>query len=274
MSPKAQYCPTSAPVLPKDVIKQPDAQRFPPLPVPHHTLPQFHFVPGSLAELLHMQSLEVSPELSVIIEKGTQDQSKCPLWVSMRRLRLTSSNFYEAAHVRSESTSKSLAVRIIKGIHQTKAMKRGQQLEPEVLRRYADTFNVNVYRCGLIIHPVAPHLGASPDGKVVDPTEDPPYGLVEVKCPDIDSITEAKHIALSGGQAKLRKSHQYYWQVQGQLGITGLAWCDFVTDTKSDFTVERVWRDDELIEVIKAKADAFYFGTLIKVLQFQEMPGM
>lgn len=123
--------------------------------------------------------------------------------VSMRHLRLTASKFHEAAHVRSESTAKTLAGRIIKGAPQTKAMRRGMELEPEVLRRYAETFEVNFLPCGLIIHPDAPHLGASPDGKVVDPNEEPPYGLVEVKCPDVNDIGEASHTNIFGGQAKL-----------------------------------------------------------------------
>lgn len=253
-------------VLPTDVITHPNAPEFPPLPVPQYTLPQYNFVPGSWAELMHMQSLEVTPQMSGIIEEGIRDQSKSPLWFSMRRLRLTASKFYEAAHVRSESTAKTLAGRIIKGAPQTKAMRRGLELEPEVLCRYAETFSVNVLPCGLIIHPEAPHLGASPYGKVVDPNEDPPYGLVEVKCPDVKDIGAASHTEFVGGQAKLRKSHTYHWQVQGQLMVTGLAWCDLVTNTRGDFTVERVWRDDDLIQEIKAKADEFYFGTYIHVL--------
>lgn len=48
--------------------------------------------------------------------------------------------------------------------------------------------------------------------------------------------------------------------------VTGLAWCDLVTSTRSDFHVERVWRDDELNTEIKAKVDEFYFGTYIHVL--------
>ncbi len=232
-------------VLPTDVITHPNAPEFPPLPVPQYTLPQYNFVPGSWAELMHMQSLEVTPQMSGIIEEGIRDQSKSPLWFSMHRLRLTASKFYEAAHVRSESTAKTLAGRIIKGAPQTKAMRRGVELEPEVLRRYAETFSVNVLPCGLIIHP---------------------YGLVEVKCPDVKDIGAASHTEFVGGQAKLRKSHTYHWQVQGQLMVTGLAWCDLVTNTRGDFTVERVWRDDDLIQEIKAKADEFYFGTYIHVL--------
>lgn len=180
-------------VLPTDVLIHPNAPESPPLPVPQYTLPQYHFVPGSWAELMHMQSLEVTPEMSGIIEKGTWDQSKSPLWFSMRRLRLAASKFYKAAHVRSESTAKKLSGRIIKGAPQTKATRREVEHEPEVLRRYAETLNVNVLPCGLIIHPGAPHLGASPDGNVVDPNEDPPYGLVEVKCPDMKDIGAASH---------------------------------------------------------------------------------
>lgn len=160
-----------------------------------------------------------------------------------------------------------LAGRIIKGAPQTKAMRRGLEPEPEVLHRYAETSDVNVLPSGLIIHPDAPHLGASPDGKVVDPNEEPPYGLVEVKCPDVKEIGEASHIEFVGGQAKLRKkTHLPLANVQGQLMVTGLAWCDLVTSTRSDFHVERVWRDDELVTEIKAKVDEFYFGTYIHVL--------
>lgn len=249
-------------LLPTHVLSHPNAPEFPPLPVPQCTLPPYHFVPGTWAELMHMQSLEATPEMSGIIEEGTQDQSKSPLWFSMRRLRLTASKFHEAAHVRSDSTAKTLAGRIIKGAPQTKAMRRGLELEPEVLRRFV----VHVLSCGLIIHSEAPHLGASPDGKVVDPNENPPFGLVEVKCLDVNHIGEASHTEFIGGEAKLKKSHAYHWQIQGQLTVTGVAWCDLVTDTRGDFTVERVWRDDELIQEIKAKVDEFYFGTYIHVL--------
>ncbi|XP_052461170.1 major facilitator superfamily domain-containing protein 12 [Carassius gibelio] len=84
-------------------------------------------------------------------------------------------------------------------------MCRGLKLEPEVLHRYEETFDVNILPSGLIIHPDAPHLGA--DGKVVDPNEEPPCGLLEVKCPDIKEIGEASHVEFIGDHAKLRKKH-------------------------------------------------------------------
>lgn len=93
-------------------------------------------------------------------------------------------------------------------------MKRGIDLEPEVLQQYSDFCNVNASPSGFVIHPDAPYLGASPDAKVYDPTEDPPFGIAEVKCPNVDHITEASHIKFVNGQAKLRRNHKYFWQVK------------------------------------------------------------
>lgn len=42
---------------------------------------------------------------------------------------------------------------------------------------------VTVKSCGLFVDPETPWLGASPDRVVHDPAEDPPHGIVEIKCP-------------------------------------------------------------------------------------------
>lgn len=50
----------------------------------------------------------------------------------MRHPRVTAIRFYEAAHVRGESSAESLAAHITKRVRQTESMKRGLELEPEV----------------------------------------------------------------------------------------------------------------------------------------------
>ena len=40
-----------------------------------------------------------------------------------------------------------------------------------------------VYEAGLIVNSSLPFLGVSPDGKVFDPTERVPLGLLEIKAP-------------------------------------------------------------------------------------------
>ena len=38
-----------------------------------------------------------------------------------------------------------------------------------------------VFDAGLVVNPSFPCLGASPDGKVYDPTKKDPFGLLEIK---------------------------------------------------------------------------------------------
>ncbi|XDV26074.1 hypothetical protein PO909_029872 [Leuciscus waleckii] len=253
------------PVIPREIIKHPEAPSFPQLPlISGYTLERhLHFVPNC-HQFYHIQSLELTHECASIIEENTRGQSENPLWKEVRQPRLNSSRFGEVCSVRGESSSQALAARIIKGVRQTPAMKRGIDLEPEVLQQYSDLCNVSVAPSGFVVNPNAPYLGASPDAKVYDPTANPPFGLAEVKCPNVNSITEVKHVKFIGGQAKLKKNHKYFWQVQGQLAITGLKWCDFITSTQSDLTVERIWLNESLSSEMKDKLDLFYFATYME----------
>ncbi|KAL2096910.1 hypothetical protein ACEWY4_006117 [Coilia grayii] len=216
------------------------------------------FVP-MLHQSFHLDCLAVNG-LSATLEQETRGQSRCPLWSMARESRLTASRFHKVLHARGEESMQRLAIRILKGTRQTAAMRRGLELEPEVLRSYGEVAHVNVYASGFVVHPDAPHLGASPDGRVVDPTEFPPFGLVEVKCPNVQTIFEATHIKAVGGKPQLKRGHKYWTQVQGQLAVTGLRWCDFVTDTAGDLTIERIWCDDPFITAMKEQLDLFYFN--------------
>ena len=75
-------------------------------------------------------------------------------------------------------------------------------------------------------------LGASPDGLVVDPSSENPSGLVEVKNIQLhenESLMAAlirKGICAKDGNIK--KSHQYYYQIQQQEFVVNRQWCDFV----------------------------------------------
>ena len=54
----------------------------------------------------------------------------------------------------------------------------------------------------------------------------------------------------------LKKSHIYYAQVQGQMGIGERLWCDFVIYTCKGITIERInfdphfWNDELLPKLI------------------------
>lgn len=119
----------------------------------------------------------------------------------------------------------------------------------------------SVTQCGIIIHPDAPHLGASSDAKVFNPRETLPFGQAEVKSCDVENVAKVKHLIIVKGQACLKESHKYYYQVQGQLALSGLQWCDFITDTNTDFTVERIFKVEQIIRSMRQKPDNFRAST-------------
>lgn len=71
-------------------------------------------------------------------------------------------------------------------------MRKGAGMEFDAAMEYCKIKNVNYAPCGLVIHPDAPWLGASPDGLVFDPCAELPFGLVEIKCPNVKSYVDCK----------------------------------------------------------------------------------
>ena len=97
-----------------------------------------------------------------------------------------------------------------------------------------------LFKSGFVVCKDAPFLGASPDGKVIDEGSSEPYGLVEVKCPEtkfrvtplVEACSDPKFCSHEiDGKPQRKHDHDYYAQVQGQLGVTQAKWCDFVTYT-------------------------------------------
>ncbi|XP_041932837.1 uncharacterized protein LOC121695788 [Alosa sapidissima] len=234
-------------------------------PTPHLPLDGHDCTPSDCAfvctkeQQLHLNSLSVSMEMANKIEIATREQSCCPEWFELRKPRVTASRFREICHVKGQSSAESLADRIFKGTRQTADMKRGAEMESEVAAEYSKLVHVNYAPSGLVIHPTTPWLAASPDGVVYDPNANPQFGLVEFKCPNVKNFVDCKYVKMENGSRKLKKSHAYYWQVQGQLLLTGMQWCDFVVWAQEDYLVQRIYIDTEVQKSIREKADYFFF---------------
>ena len=92
-------------------------------------------------------------------------------------------------------------------------------------------------------------------------------GLVEIKCPFkyhdsmICKACDNKHFHLEkyGNDIKLRGTHDYFYLVTGQLAITNVVFCDFVTWTCSNIHIERIYLDTTLWSSMLQELTAFYF---------------
>lgn len=121
-------------------------------------------------------------------------------------------------------------------------------------------------KTGLFVSHRLPQLACSPDGLSYDPSTNS-FGLAEIKilgllqkkspqeCVDqynsgemTSKDIQATCFTISVNKLVLRRSHPYYYQVQYQLGVTGLEWCDFVLwSVKGDPSIERIYSDSNFI---------------------------
>ena len=119
--------------------------------------------------------------------------------------------------------------------------------------KYANTLEDGLYvdECGLHVSTSSGYLGTYPDGLVYKAGE--VSGCIEIKCPYSareklvrDACTSQFFCSKDeNNRVFLKKCHNYYYQIQGQLAILNLKWCDFVVWTTVDLHVERVKADRE-----------------------------
>merc|ERR1712082_378864 len=123
------------------------------------------------------------------------------------------------------------------------------------------------HSCGLLLQPHLPFLGATPDGIVCDGSGG--SGLLEIKCPfaakdmtvaqAVESVKDF-YIVKEGETFVISKTHQCYSQIQGQLLLSGLEFCDFVLYTKKDVVFDRVHRDTEFINQMIVRLHEFHLS--------------
>lgn len=179
-------------------------------------------------------------------------------WFSARLGRATASKFADAvSKLKSGKPSEKRQTYAIQLVAErltgqptphftTAAMQWGIDNEPAARVEYAWQKEIEVAEVGFIEHPSIA-AGASPDGLVGAD------GLVEFKCP-----SSTRHVeTLLGGMPE-----DHLPQVQGQLWITGRAWCDFVSydprmPKELQLYVQRIERDDAYINNLDAEIRTF-----------------
>lgn len=153
-------------------------------------------------------------------------------------------------------------------MHWGRKQEAAAQLKYKIVLQYPD---IKIRECGLFVGTNTPFLGASPDG-IIEYTDDGKKmkGVLEIKCPASDkwrSLSPDECCQDSGfyaelnsttGHLKLKHNHKYYHQVQGQLALTGLEWCDFVIWTLGGISVERIYFDADHCENLKSKLVYYY----------------
>ena len=184
-----------------------------------------------------------------ITEQETRGQSNNPIWLQIKRYRLTSRKLNSSQTKLVQNT-----ILTQNDLSSVSAVKYGLSNESRA-EQYAEYMKasgnpVQVSDCGVVISNAMPWLAASPDRKIIDKVFG--FGLVEIKCPfTLRNVAPEEACAdpnfychLVNGKPELKKDHPYHYQVQGQVGVSGLKWCDFVVFFQKGLVIQHIKFDE------------------------------
>ena len=118
---------------------------------------------------------------------------------------------------------------------------------------------------GLVINSAFPYLGAMPDGVITCNCFG--VGLVEIKCPyKYKDVHPTALVALSdpgycliesSGVVTLSQNHTYYHQIQAQMNICDIHYCDFICWTTTTFFAKEL-QDSRIICHLIVNMEKFF----------------
>ena len=154
------------------------------------------------------------------------------------------------------------------GTPHSAALQWGCDHERDAIQQYMVATGTCVEDCGVFLSVDYPFLATSPDGVIWLRNEK--FGIVEVKCPykhhdnsiEMACQDPAFCLSIDGNETRLKRTHDYYYQVIGQLALSGVQFCDFIVWTKVDLHRERILPDEELWSEMNEKLSHFYMMTL------------
>ena len=215
------------------------------------------------------------------VEVATREQTQSKMWFRYRTGRITASRFKAAVCTDMSQPSLSL----IKSIcypesyrFSTCATNWGCDHEKTARQAYQEKsiekhLNLTISDRGLVIHKDYPHLGASPDGYVKCACCG--CGVIEVKCPfacrnkSFLQCTSETTFCLekSGGYFSLKHNHAYYYQVQLQMKLCMVTFCDFVMWREDELVIIRIDLDEQFVTEAIDKATTFFkYGILPEIV--------
>jgi YqaJ-like viral recombinase domain len=234
-----------------------------------------------------------SEEKRINLQLNTVGQYSCALFRRVKANLLTSSNFGKiykrGRRGKAKHPHKLIAtLRSGKDISRVSAVEYGLLNEEGAKERFAAKTGLEVRAVGIFINEKWPHMGASPDGAAGE------NAIIEVKClyaarfrQIFDFVAERQGVDEHGdpimengkkkkktdfsslcleifnGALRLKKDHNYFYQIQGQLAISGKEKCFFVAATDVDLFIEEIFPEPELWKQMEKKLSAFYFDCLL-----------
>lgn len=214
--------------------------------------------------------------IKLIYEK-TKGQAENELWHHMRRGLITASNFHRVS-TRTDTLiadptadpSKLLDTLFKEGSpspYGPDSLVYGRNSEPVAKNCYQKVMSkvcptLKVQETGLLLSEHFPFIGCSADGIVSCKCHS--KKLIEIKCPFALKHLSPREAALQrgcyseGDTLKLKMNTDYFYQIQGQMGLHKIHKCDLVIFTSQGIQIVEVDFNVEFYKLMIAKLVFFY----------------
>ena len=196
------------------------------------------------------ESIKITETQAKNLAEMTKEQAESDIWMEHRKGRITASKMHSVIKCKRKLS-------IVKSIMQytninIPALQWGKDNEVVARRQYVSMMeqmhkNFLMSRSGLIVDPNMPFLGATPDGFAhCDCCQD---RLIEIKCPysardkspvSDEALERSRCLKKENNLISLKRSHEYFTQVQGQLLVCGKKKCDFICWNPKGMHVETI----------------------------------
>jgi len=260
---------------PETIVSNEKAQNFPWI--------RRHFPDSVENTILRDLNLEITEQEAIQLEKDTKEQALSEAWFQARKYRLTASKF---GRILSRKKDKDSFIKDYllspKNLSHVPAVQYGLQNEEVAVKKYLNymtnsNMKTAVFKSGVVVNTALPWLAASPDRLVYN--NDVGFGLLEVKCAyskksvtPKDACTDPGFFCtLKDGLFSLKTEHDYFAQVQGQLGICGASYCDFIVYTNKGIGVHRILYDEMFFLDVVRKLKDFFLNHFLSVAKTQIM---
>ncbi|XP_074114471.1 uncharacterized protein LOC141537395 [Cotesia typhae] len=210
----------------------------------------------------------VDKALSISI--GTIDQSEKSEWFEERKLRITASNGHKVKGNRFD-IEKIIDEFLNPSKHETSAMSYGKKTEEIALKEYKKLLQPNweVVRVGLIVNIPQPWMSCSPDSILIYGPNIWQKKLIEVKCPyscrnqpifNEESLEiHVQYLKFDENGLHLSTTHSIYTQIQLQMYVTNIAFCDLFIYSPMGSVLITVGRDEAFLNKVIPALQKFYF---------------
>uniref|UniRef100_A0A3Q1ED01 YqaJ viral recombinase domain-containing protein n=1 Tax=Acanthochromis polyacanthus TaxID=80966 RepID=A0A3Q1ED01_9TELE len=225
--------------------------------------------------------ITISEEQAKAVEAETRRQASSKLCFQFRASRITASKMKTACCTDPKQPAQSL----VKSVcypesykFTSKATTWGCNHEKFARDMFIDVYkksheNVKVHDTGFFINPSVPFLGVSPDGFVS--CDCCGVSVLEVKCPfcvrndsKLDNLIYLDKD--SEGKLTLNRNHQYFYQVQTQLGVCKMESAYFVVWTEKDLHFEQIFFDEEFWGMMCEKSKNIFETAILPELHQRE----